>query len=86
MRGETTGRTFMPEMRGGAARLRINPIFRGSCMRFHDIFGMIAGDAGRPGECVGGPYGARNKQRKHECANSGDGECRTKFPTHGAQL
>jgi hypothetical protein len=47
---------------------------------------MIARDAAGVGEGVRGPNGARYKKRQYQRVHGGDGECRPKFPTHGAQL
>lgn len=52
-------------------------------MRVRDV---IAGESDWRGECMRRPSGARQKKRKHERASSHNGECRTEFPTHGAQL
>ncbi len=83
MSGKTTVRTFACRPRWRAVALRLGRILRHRDMRSNEIGGMIASDAR---EGVRGPNGARYKKRQHQRANGGDGECRTKFPTHGAQL
>jgi hypothetical protein len=47
---------------------------------------MIAGDSACVRECMRRPRRARQKKREHQRASGRDGECRAKFPTHGAQL